>query len=137
MTYEYEYTSEEAYGRGCRPRPFQVVGGRANLVKEELKKRGSAYTGNKAQLASRLEEPSSNCVVCERIIKDQDSSNSGQDAIFCEGDCQGWLHRTCAGISEKAFNVATTSDHYHYCRCNLQEVEISLLKSTNYIRFKS
>ena len=38
-----------------------------------------------------------------------------------------------AGISKKAFNEATVSDqpfYCHYCRCNLQEEEISLLKST-------
>lgn len=76
---------------------------------------------------------SSNCVVCEKIIKDQDSSNKGQDSILCEGDCQGWLHRTCAGISKKAFIEATASDqpfYCHYCRCNLQEEEISQLKIT-------
>ena len=75
---------------------------------------------------------SSNCMICDKVIKDQDSSNKGQDSIFCKGDCQGWLHRTCAGISKKAFNEATVSDqpfYCHYCRCNLQE-EISLLNST-------
>ena len=44
---------------------------------------------------------SSNCMICDKVIKDQDSSNKGQDSIFCEGDCQGWLHRIfCWHIQE-------------------------------------
>ena len=34
------------------------------------------------------------CAVClNQIIEDKD------DALFCEGHCQQWLHRCCAGIT--------------------------------------
>ena len=71
-----------------------------------------------------------NCSICEKVIKDQ---QKGQESIFCERDCQAWMHRICAGISRKAFGKAKSSDDpffCHYCLCHKQETEIINLKTT-------
>ena len=37
------------------------------------------------------------CCVCEEII--MDTGRKKQAAVFCDGICQRWLHRSCAGLS--------------------------------------
>lgn len=74
------------------------------------------------------------CLVCDKVIKDPDSRQKGQDAIMCEGDCQGWLHRSCAGISKKAFQaVIYSSDPFlcHHCLQTCHQSEISGLKQAS------
>ena len=44
------------------------------------------------------------CIVCDCSILEPSESTEGQDAVFCEGDCQGWVHRICAGLSHPAFD---------------------------------
>ena len=42
--------------------------------------------------------------ICEKdIIHEKD------DSIFCEGTCQAWLHRCCAGISKQVFTILSKS----------------------------
>ena len=44
------------------------------------------------------------CLICDKVIKD---GVPGQESILCEGECcQGWIHRTCAGLSKRAFQIA-------------------------------
>ena len=39
------------------------------------------------------------CNICSKVIIDQSASHSGEEAIYCEGVCSGWLHRHCAELS--------------------------------------
>ena len=72
------------------------------------------------------------CVICEKVIKDSEGKSKGQDSIFCEGSCQGWLHRTCACIPKPVFQALTTDPDKPYycpnCKCNKQEAELTELK---------
>ena len=46
----------------------------------------------------------------------------GHDSIECEGLCKAWLHHGCAGLSNHAFQVATTSPDPFLCpHCRLVE----------------
>ena len=71
------------------------------------------------------------CLICDKVIKD---GVAGQESILCEGECcQGWIHRTCAGLSKRAFQIATGSaDPYlcHYCSSLTVQREIKQLKQT-------
>ena len=72
------------------------------------------------------------CAICEDIIVEESQDLSGQDAIFCEGSCQAWLHRGCAGLSKSAFlslNGSSVPFACVHCRLNQQEKEISQLKN--------
>ena len=44
----------------------------------------------------------SNCCVCDKLIAEQTRTKNGQDAIYCEGSCQSWMHRAFIGLSLKA-----------------------------------
>ena len=56
------------------------------------------------------------CSICEKVIKD-----SSPEAIFCEGQCNTWLHKRCAGFSWysiPSFKTAISTDKPFYCpRC--------------------
>ena len=56
-----------------------------------------------------LEQPVK-CAVCEQNIVD----GKGQ-ALFCEGQCQRWSHRYCAGVSLAHFDAFSSSSEPLYC----------------------
>ena len=39
------------------------------------------------------------CLICDKNIVDASAKSKGQDSVFCEGLCQGWLHRTFANLT--------------------------------------
>ena len=52
----------------------------------------------------------SKCAVCEQAIID------GKDqALFCEGTCQQWVHRYCAGIPATLFSSLSSTSQPFYC----------------------
>ena len=74
----------------------------------------------------------SQCPVCEEKIIDATVSKHGQDSILCEGSCQSWLHRRCAGLTKAEFANISNRPDYKFCcsRCRLgkSESELELLK---------
>jgi len=32
------------------------------------------------------------CLICDDAILDPGENTDGHDAVFCEGNCQGWIH---------------------------------------------
>ena len=39
----------------------------------------------------------------------------GDDAVYCEGDCKGWLHRKCVCMSKLFYDKISKSDDPYYC----------------------
>ena len=75
------------------------------------------------------------CLICDKNIVDASAKSKGQDSVFCEGSCQGWLHRTCAGLSKSMFKVISSPEHNCpfyclYCTHVRYSDQISNLKST-------
>ena len=71
------------------------------------------------------------CPICSESIEDKVGKRKGHDAIFCDGACQEWLHRLCAGLSKASFEAASASNLPFLCpRCLLsqQATELSVLK---------
>ncbi len=69
------------------------------------------------------------CAVCSKIVKEATSNTKGEDAVFCEGICQSWMHRQCIGMSIATFQGVTKSQapfHCLYC----SQVKISELQNT-------
>jgi hypothetical protein len=57
----------------------------------------------------------------------------GHDSVFCDGVCQEWIHRQCAGLSTTAFlAVSQSANPFHCPRCLLfqQSKEIESLKAS-------
>ena len=52
-------------------------------------------------------EESTTCPICLDPIIDATEDTEGQEAIFCEGECDAWLHRQCAGLSQRLSKFTT------------------------------
>ena len=78
------------------------------------------------------------CPICEReIIEAQDESkgedvSEGDNAVFCEGLCQKWFHRTYCGLARELFAAMGESNEpfmCYYCMTSKQRDEINDLKA--------
>jgi len=75
------------------------------------------------------------CLVCEEPILESGEHCEGDEAVFCEGDCQGWIHRKCGGMTHSAFNKLGESDtSYLFSQCMLANQNKEISKLTNIIR---
>lgn len=78
---------------------------------------------------TRKKKGDSNCEIC--VVCDKEINDDTEDSIFCEGECQGWIHRVCAGMSQKIFQTLDNPDTpflCHYCHNNKQNLVIEDLK---------
>ena len=58
---------------------------------------------------------------CETIVEATEDTE-GQEALFCEGTCQKWLHRWCAGVHKESYAALTLSVEPFMCpSCRLSE----------------
>ena len=57
---------------------------------------------------SKADEP--NCLVCE-----PGEETDGYESLFCEGDCQGWIHRVCYGITCLGYDKLGESTNPFFC----------------------
>lgn len=71
------------------------------------------------------------CGLCDKPVID--NPPKGEESIFCEGDCQVWIHKRCSGLTTAAFNVASSSSDPFLClmcRNSRLMAEISSLQAT-------
>jgi hypothetical protein len=68
----------------------------------------------KPKTRSKKTPPTANCCICEDKIKDQSQNDPGEDSIFCDGNCQGWIHRSCAGLARDKFNTLSKGNAPFY-----------------------
>ena len=64
------------------------------------------------------------CSVCSNIIVECCTGKGidGDDALFCEGVCQAWVHRMCVGLSKQTYEALTEDDSpYFHPHCNIDE----------------
>jgi len=90
------------------------------MAKNKSKKR--PLSTDSSITAKKNKGQNSLCPVCES------SSKSGQESVFCEGECQKYLHRQCTGLTRSQFPKAAESDSPYYClHCtvSLQNTEIA------------
>ena len=68
------------------------------------------------------------CPICDDAIEDCSTKARGHDAVFCDGHCNTWLHRGCAGLSKTAFKKVTESNDPFFCtRCYLSQHKEELI----------
>jgi len=82
----------------------------------------------KKQTSRQGASPSESCCVCCQSV------TVGKDeALFCAGSCQKWLHRYCASVSAQRYQFLAENNTPFICpncRCERQEEHISELKNT-------
>ena len=77
------------------------------------------------------ENPPFICPVCDAIITEDGDDVTGDDAVYCEGICDTWMHRKCVGMSKIVFdNLGGSNDPYlcPTCVISKQSKEISKLR---------
>jgi len=57
---------------------------------EALKRPRSKDSSNQDNKKSKR---NSACPICDEVIKDATKHGKGDDAIYCEGYCDAWIHR--------------------------------------------
>ena len=55
------------------------------------------------------------CPICVEHIVDEGEDECAQDALYCEGDCQCWLHRWCAGVTRERYAVLSSTEDPFLC----------------------
>ena len=63
-------------------------------------------------------------MVCSNVIVDCDPDKSieGDNAMFCEGLCNAWVHRTCVGLSKHLYAALSEDDTPYLCpHCCMQQ----------------
>ena len=67
------------------------------------------------------------CTICYKAIAEGE-----EEAFLCEGDCQKWLHCSCAGLSAGHFtHLSNTSNSFLCINCahKAQKTSVSLLQT--------
>jgi len=67
---------------------------------------------------------------CEEPILESGEHCVEDEAVFCEGVCQGWLHRKCAGLTRLSLGELDTQYLCTHCAMESQGKEISKLTDT-------
>jgi len=73
------------------------------------------------------------CPICADVIIESTEEVEGHDAIYCEGACNSWLHRQCAGLSKSLFLSFANSDKAYqcsHCRLAAYETIVDNMKTT-------
>jgi hypothetical protein len=95
-----------------------------------------SVSSNRSRTSSKSHQSSKNpviCPICTEEVIDSGKNKKGHDSIFCDGTCQEWVHRHCAGLSMTSFKAVSSSSAPFLCpRCIIaqQSQEISVLKSS-------
>ena len=55
------------------------------------------------------------CPICATPIVDEGQDGCSQDALFCEGECQCWLHRWFAGVTRERYAVLSSTEDPFLC----------------------
>ena len=75
----------------------------SNTTPKKKNKRKRASEGTPPDKAGKKLKDKSECItchICEDPILEPTDHFEGQDAVFCEGICNSWLHRKCVGLSQ-------------------------------------
>ena len=71
-----------------------------------VSKMASDTKTSSSKKASKPEENQDNLSpICLRSVIHATIVQNGQDSVFCEGTCNVWIHRRCAGVSSAAFAI--------------------------------
>ena len=78
-----------------------------------LKRRLSKDGSNQCMKKSKI---NITCPICDENIKEATKYRKGDDSIYCEGYCDAWIHRRCAGLSAVNFNMLSEAeDQTFFC----------------------
>ena len=59
------------------------------------------------------------CQVCDTPIVEYSSTSEGEEVVFCEGQCNAWIHRKCSGLTSELFDIIVSESNgpFRCCYC--------------------
>ena len=55
------------------------------------------------------------CLICEVEIIESSDDVLGDNIVYCEGDCNGWLHSKCVCMLKLLYDKISKFDDPYYC----------------------
>ena len=77
-----------------------------------------AKTGNVTAPESEQGLEQAVCPICAKTVNDATELEEGDEAVFCDGECQCWLHRCCACLPKPEFDKLNEEDPFYCPRCS-------------------
>ena len=70
--------------------------------------------------------------MCEKVIMESTDKKDGHEVVYCEGECQTWIHRQCAGLTRTMFTKLSKSKICHiFCSFCTLTTKISNYSSSS------
>ena len=69
----------------------------------------------KATISNSNPAATHTCPICLEPIVDAGGEEEGQEALYCEGTCECWHHRWCAGVTKQRFEAISASTEPFLC----------------------
>ena len=94
-----------------------------NFPEHDTPPKDHRFKRNKKGVADTDSAPSF-CLVCSKVIVvyNPDKSIEGDDAMYCEGICNAWVHRTCVGLSKQSYEALAEDDTPYLCpHCHMKQ----------------
>ena len=81
----------------------------------------------------KVDPPQVDCLVCGSRITEANEEHgiTGDNAVFCEGKYDAWVHRPCIGLSKQSYEALSELESpylCHHCMLSKQTKEIEDLK---------
>ena len=58
------------------------------------------------------------CPICTKTVNDATELEEGDEAVFCDGECQCWLHWCCACLPKPEFDKLNEEDPFYCLSCS-------------------
>ena len=102
------------------------------MADESTTGKRSRASENSPSNKEKKKSKSSHTVLC--CICDVDIVDDTDESVLCEGICQAWMHRKCAGISRQVFAVISKSNDPYLCsHCMLSNYKEEIVSLKNQV----
>ena len=113
-------TTDAFHGTPVRvvERPPSVTPGTPVLVVERQSPATSEGSRNETPPESGQDLEPAICPICEKTVNDASETEDGDEAVFCDGKCQCWLHRCCTCLPKPEFDKLNEENPFYCPRCS-------------------
>ena len=117
--------SSRPYLRVAMP-PKKIIGARAATLPSVLVRTACSSPGTPRRVAASSKGACQNgaesivtdcqtCPVCALVIVETTDDMESQEVLLCEGSCNHWYHRWCAGVTKARYEALSSSEDPFFC----------------------
>ena len=75
------------------------------------------------------------CPICALVILESTNDVEGHEALLCDGSCNQWYHRWCAGVSKACYEALSGTEDPFFCpSCTATKQQKSILELQSSVR---